>query len=175
MSFAWRLRKKILKRWARNAFFPSTRVGMLRLCGFNIGDEVYIADDLIIVEELAERGNITIGASGEHRSSGHPGDLLSSQPFANSAIRAGCPGAHRHRRRCVARRRLRHPAWSSHRSGCRRGRKQCGGRRTSCLCTSWRGSRPARCASLLPMGSGNDPDRGTSIASPQLSGTDSRS
>jgi acetyltransferase-like isoleucine patch superfamily enzyme len=61
VSFAWRLRKKILKRWARNAFFPSTRVGMLRLCGFNIGDEVYIADDLIIVEELAERGNITIG------------------------------------------------------------------------------------------------------------------
>jgi len=61
VSFAWRLRKKILKRWARNAFFPSARVGMLRLCGFNIGDEVYIADDLIIVEELAERGNLTIG------------------------------------------------------------------------------------------------------------------
>jgi acetyltransferase-like isoleucine patch superfamily enzyme len=34
---------------------------MLRLCGFSIGHEVYIADDLIIVEELAERGNITIG------------------------------------------------------------------------------------------------------------------
>jgi maltose O-acetyltransferase len=34
---------------------------MLRLCGFTIGDEVYIADDLIIVEELAERDNITIG------------------------------------------------------------------------------------------------------------------
>jgi len=61
VSFAWRLRKKILKRWARNAFFPSARVGMLRLCGFNIGDEVYIADDLLIVEELAERGNLTIG------------------------------------------------------------------------------------------------------------------
>jgi maltose O-acetyltransferase len=34
---------------------------MLRLCGFVIGEDVYIADDLIIVEELAERGNITIG------------------------------------------------------------------------------------------------------------------
>jgi len=34
---------------------------MLRLCGFSIGTEVYIADDLIIVEELAERNNITIG------------------------------------------------------------------------------------------------------------------
>jgi acetyltransferase-like isoleucine patch superfamily enzyme len=61
MSFAWRLRKKVLKRWARNAFFPSSRVRLLRLCGFSIGEDVYIADDLIIVEELAERGNITIG------------------------------------------------------------------------------------------------------------------
>ena len=61
MSFAWRLRKKILKRWARNAFFPGWRVTLLRSCGFTIGREVYIADDLLIVEELADRGNITIG------------------------------------------------------------------------------------------------------------------
>ena len=61
MSFAWRLRKKILKRWARNAFFPAWRVTLLRSCGFTIGRDVYIADDLLIVEELAERGNITIG------------------------------------------------------------------------------------------------------------------
>jgi acetyltransferase-like isoleucine patch superfamily enzyme len=61
VSFAWRLRKKILKRWARNAFFPGWRIRLLRLCGFTIGQDVYIADDLIIVEELAERGNITIG------------------------------------------------------------------------------------------------------------------
>ena len=127
VSFAWRLRKKILKRWARNAFFPSTRVGMLRLCGFNIGDEVYIADDLIIVEELAERGNITIG----HRVSIAPRVTLVTSSHPNrsriSAIRTGRPRAHRHRRRCVARRRLRHSARSSHRSGCGGGRKQCGG------------------------------------------------
>jgi hypothetical protein len=49
VSFAWRLRKKILKRWARNAFFPSTRIRLLRLCGVSIGKDVYIADDLIIV------------------------------------------------------------------------------------------------------------------------------
>lgn len=61
MSFAWRLRKKIFKRWARNAFFPSSRVRLLRFCGFQIGTDVYIADDLIIVEELSDRGNITIG------------------------------------------------------------------------------------------------------------------
>ena len=61
MSFAWRLRKKILKRWARNAFFPGWRVKLLRACGFSIGRDVYIADDFLIVEELAERGNVTIG------------------------------------------------------------------------------------------------------------------
>jgi acetyltransferase-like isoleucine patch superfamily enzyme len=61
VSFAWRLRKKVLKRWARNAFFPGWRITLLRWCGFEIGKDVYIADDLIIVEELAERGNVTIG------------------------------------------------------------------------------------------------------------------
>ncbi len=61
MSFAWRLRKKIFKRWARNAFFPGWRVALLRSSGFTIGRDVYIADDLLIVEELAERANITIG------------------------------------------------------------------------------------------------------------------
>ena len=61
MSLLWRLRKKVLKRWARNAFFPAWRVRMLRWCGYRIGRDVYIADELIIAEELAERGNITIG------------------------------------------------------------------------------------------------------------------
>jgi acetyltransferase-like isoleucine patch superfamily enzyme len=31
------------------------------MCGYTIGSDVYIADDLIIVEELADRGNITLG------------------------------------------------------------------------------------------------------------------
>lgn len=57
----WRLRKKILKRWARNAFFPGVRVLLLRACGFSIGSDVYIADDFIVVEELRDRGNVTIG------------------------------------------------------------------------------------------------------------------
>jgi maltose O-acetyltransferase len=61
MTFLWRLRKKVLKRWARNAFFPSVRVQLLRWCGFAIGREVYIGDDFIVVEELADRGNLTIG------------------------------------------------------------------------------------------------------------------
>lgn len=61
MSLARRLRKKILKRCARNAFFPGWRVHLLRFCGFSIGRDVYIADDLLIVEELADRDNLTIG------------------------------------------------------------------------------------------------------------------
>ena len=60
-SFARRLRKKVLKRYASSCFFPAWRPQLLRWCGFSIGDEVYIADGLIVVEELADRGNLTIG------------------------------------------------------------------------------------------------------------------
>lgn len=59
--FLWRLRKKILKRWARNAFFPAWRVQLLRWCGFKIGKDVYIADDIIVVETLEDRDNLFIG------------------------------------------------------------------------------------------------------------------
>jgi maltose O-acetyltransferase len=61
MDFFFRLRKKILKRWARNAFFPAWRVQLLRWCGFAIGRDVYIADDLIIAEELRDRGMLRLG------------------------------------------------------------------------------------------------------------------
>lgn len=61
VRFLWRLRKKVLKRWARNAFFPSWRVQMLRWCGFRIGRDVYIADDILIAEELEDRENLVIG------------------------------------------------------------------------------------------------------------------
>lgn len=61
MRFLWRLRKKVLKRWARNAFFPAWRVHLLRWCGYHIGRDVYIADDILIAEELEDKGNLTIG------------------------------------------------------------------------------------------------------------------
>lgn len=60
-TFLRRLRKKLFKRWARDAFFPGFRIALLRACGFRIGRDVYIADGLVIVEELAEEGNVTIG------------------------------------------------------------------------------------------------------------------
>ena len=56
-----RLRKKVFKRWARNAFFPAWRVQLLRWCGFHIGQDVYIADDIIIAEELEDSDMLTIG------------------------------------------------------------------------------------------------------------------
>jgi acetyltransferase-like isoleucine patch superfamily enzyme len=91
VSFAWRLRKKILKRWARNAFFPGWRIRMLRLCGFRIGRDVYIADDLIIVEELADRGNITIG---DRVSIAPRVTLVTSSHPNQSRIRSFAPVSH---------------------------------------------------------------------------------
>jgi maltose O-acetyltransferase len=61
MTLLRRLRKKVFKRWARNAFFPRWRLALLRGCGFHIGRGVYIADGLTIVEELAGREQLTIG------------------------------------------------------------------------------------------------------------------
>jgi acetyltransferase-like isoleucine patch superfamily enzyme len=61
MTFWRRARKKVLKRWARNAFFPGFRVQLLRWCGFAIGRDVYIADELMVVEELADQSNLVIG------------------------------------------------------------------------------------------------------------------
>ena len=85
--FFWRLRKKILKRWARNAFFPAWRVQLLRWCGYDIGKGVYIADDIIIAEELEDRGNLTIGERASFAPrvtlvlSSHPNDSR-IRPFA---------------------------------------------------------------------------------------------
>lgn len=53
MSLLRRARKKILKRWARDAFFPGWRLTLLRGAGVRIGRDVYIADGLMIVEELS--------------------------------------------------------------------------------------------------------------------------
>lgn len=59
--FLRRLRKKVFKRWARNAFFPGWRLQLLRWCGIRIGSQVYIADGIMIVEELGGDDLITIG------------------------------------------------------------------------------------------------------------------
>lgn len=88
MTFFWRLRKKVLKRWARNAFFPGMRVQFLRWCGFSIGREVYIADEFLVVEELADRDNLTIG---DRVSIAPRVTMVTSSHPNNSHIRAFAP------------------------------------------------------------------------------------
>lgn len=61
MTFVRRLWKKVLKRRIARGFFPRMRPVMLRWCGFAVGRDVYIADGLLIVEELADRDNLAIG------------------------------------------------------------------------------------------------------------------
>jgi acetyltransferase-like isoleucine patch superfamily enzyme len=61
VSLFRRLRRKVLKRWARNAFFPGWRTTLIRWCGHRIGRDVYLADDLLIVEELAGPETLTLG------------------------------------------------------------------------------------------------------------------
>lgn len=61
MRFWRRLRRKVFKRWARDAFFPAWRLTLLRWCGVEIGRDVYIADGFMIVEELAGDERIAIG------------------------------------------------------------------------------------------------------------------
>ncbi|NIN00130.1 MAG: acyltransferase [candidate division Zixibacteria bacterium] len=57
----FKLKKKILKTLARNCIWYKWRISLLRMCHFKIGKDVYIADDFIIVEELADKGNVVIG------------------------------------------------------------------------------------------------------------------
>ena len=88
MQFWRRLRKKVFKRWARHAFFPGFRIHLLRWCGFDIGRDVYIADGLTVVEELADRDNLFIG----DRVSIAPGvTLVTSSHPNNSLIRPFAP------------------------------------------------------------------------------------
>ena len=90
MAFWHRLKKKVLKRYVLHAFFPATRPAALRWCGWEVGDEVYIADGLIIVEELAERDNLRIG----HRVSIAPRVTLVTSSHPNSSrIRGVAPVA----------------------------------------------------------------------------------
>ncbi len=56
-----KLYKKIFKMIAMYIGWHPIRIWLLRLCGFKIGRNVYIADGLIIVEELRDRGNLEIG------------------------------------------------------------------------------------------------------------------
>ena len=80
----------MLKRWASNAFFPGVRLSLLRACGFRIGRDVYIADGIIIVEELADEGNFVVG---DRASFGPRVTVVTSSHPNESRIRAVAPVA----------------------------------------------------------------------------------
>lgn len=53
--------KKLLKMTAKGAPGNGFRVWLLRRAGYEIGDDVYIGEDLIIVDELDQAGGVAIG------------------------------------------------------------------------------------------------------------------
>jgi acetyltransferase-like isoleucine patch superfamily enzyme len=86
--FFRRARKKLAKRIARNAFFPGMRAPLLRWAGYTIGADVYIADGLTIVDELADVGTVSIG----DRASLAPNVTIVASSHPNrSRIRAVAP------------------------------------------------------------------------------------
>lgn len=57
-----RIKKKLLKLIAKNLPGCGLRISLLRMCGYVIGDSVYIGEDFIIVDDLGENQfNLSIG------------------------------------------------------------------------------------------------------------------
>lgn len=57
----FRIRKRLLKLLARHMPGYSLRRSLLRLAGYGVGRDVFIGEDLIIKDELADRGMVRIG------------------------------------------------------------------------------------------------------------------
>ena len=51
-----RLRKKLLKLFAKHLPGRGLRVGLLRRCGYRIGASVYVGEDLIVIDDLDDPG-----------------------------------------------------------------------------------------------------------------------
>ncbi|MCK4819389.1 acyltransferase [bacterium] len=57
----WRIYKRLLKLFAKQMPGYRIRRQLLRMAGYRIGEQVYIGEDLIIVDELDDRGRVRIG------------------------------------------------------------------------------------------------------------------
>jgi acetyltransferase-like isoleucine patch superfamily enzyme len=61
-SRSTKVRKKLLKLTAKQLPGAGMRVRLLRLCGYLIGEQVYIGEDVIIIDELGDsRSSLRIG------------------------------------------------------------------------------------------------------------------
>lgn len=56
----WRIYKRLLKLLAKQMPGCRIRCQLLRMAGYRIGKQVYIGEDLIIVDELDDRGRVRI-------------------------------------------------------------------------------------------------------------------
>ncbi len=57
-----RIRKKLLKLTAKQLPGAGGRLRLLRMCGYSIGDRVYIGEDVLIIDDLGDsRANLKIG------------------------------------------------------------------------------------------------------------------
>ena len=57
----WRVYKRLLKLLTKHVPGYRVRRQLLRMDGYRIGEQVYIGEDLIIVDELDDRGRVRIG------------------------------------------------------------------------------------------------------------------
>ena len=54
--------KRVLKLLIKQVPVYQLRSAMLRLCGYAVGKDVYIGEDLIIIDEPCDRGMVSVGA-----------------------------------------------------------------------------------------------------------------
>jgi acetyltransferase-like isoleucine patch superfamily enzyme len=57
----WRIYKRLLKLIAKQMPGYPIRCQLLRMAGYRIGEQVYIGEDLIIIDELDDKGRVIIG------------------------------------------------------------------------------------------------------------------
>lgn len=57
----WRIYKRLLKLFAKHIPGYRIRCRLLRMAGYIIGEQVYIGEDLIIIDELDDKGRVRIG------------------------------------------------------------------------------------------------------------------
>ena len=82
--------KRLCKLMARNFPHHAMRVKLLRGAGYRLGDDVFIGEDIIIIDELTDRGSVVIG----DRSAVSSRVTFVTVSYPNEAhIRTQAPGA----------------------------------------------------------------------------------